>query len=338
MTELQLPLIDLSPFLTPSNSSDKQRTSCAEAVHNACAKFGFMYLTGFDSVVPYDQFDTPLEVAREFFLRPSEEKQAIRIRQPDGARGYQVLGENVTQYKADHHEGWDAYKPLPPTLEDPQKLLHGPNLWPSQPTSFRPTMEQWVEKMKVIGMALMEATAIGLGMDLGGEEWKKLRGSVEDSFWVMRSIAYPPLPGDTPGISCGEHKDYGMWTLWALQVFLNDPSGDEERSGLKGRWIDANPVKNAFVVNIGEMWEVLTNGLYKATLHRVIHKGSNLRVSLPFFYEPNFDAVIEPLPSALKLQRASPDQKDALDNPKKSTVYGKFLAGKVSGNFGEVDG
>ena len=86
--------------------------------------------------------------------------------------------------------------------------------------------------MKVIGMALMEATAMGLGLDLEGEEWATLKANVEDSFWcvlpesgptfasihsnkhrVMRSIAYPPLPTDAPGISCGEHKDYGCWTL-----------------------------------------------------------------------------------------------------------------------------
>jgi hypothetical protein len=52
----------------------------------------------------------------------------------------------------------------------------------------------------------MEATAIGLGMDLEGEEWKGLRENVENSFWVMRTIGYPPLPQDAPGVSCGAHK------------------------------------------------------------------------------------------------------------------------------------
>lgn len=42
--------------------------------------------------------------------------------------------------------------------------------------------------MKVIGMALMEATAMGLGMDMDGEEWRGFKGLVEDSFWVMRYV------------------------------------------------------------------------------------------------------------------------------------------------------
>ena len=40
-----------------------------------------------------------LAISREFFGRPHAEKEQLKIRQPDGARGYQVLGENVTQYK-----------------------------------------------------------------------------------------------------------------------------------------------------------------------------------------------------------------------------------------------
>lgn len=90
------------------------------------------------------------------------------------------------------------------------------------------------------------------------------------------------------------------------------------------------------VVNIGEMWEIWSNNLYKATLHRVIHRGDNYRVSVPFFYEPAFDARIEPLPAALRLQ-------ERLHGPsverKKGVVYGNFLLQKVGGNFakdGEV--
>ena len=89
--------------------------------------------------------------------------------------------------------------------EDPNKLLHGPNRWPSEPASFRPKMESWIDKMQIIGRALMEATALGLGIDLESEEWKK-ELEVKDSFWVMRCIGYPQLPQDAPGVSCGAHK------------------------------------------------------------------------------------------------------------------------------------
>lgn len=80
--------------------------------------------------------------------------------------------------------------------------------------------------------------------------------------------------------------DYGCWTLLhadstpgALQVFLQSADGEFEENGVRGTWLNADPIENAFVVNVGEMWDVWTNGLYKATLHRVIHKNASYRVS-----------------------------------------------------------
>lgn len=63
---------------------------------------------------------------------------------------------------------------------------------------------------------------------------------------------------------------------------------DETRNALQvktanGDWMDANPVPGALVVNIGDMMEVWTEGLYKSTLHRVVHKSGGYRVSVPFF-------------------------------------------------------
>jgi len=45
----------------------------------------------------------------------------------------------------------------------------------------------------------------------------------------------------------------------------------------EGIWINADPIPGCIVCNIGEMWEVWTNGLYRSTLHRVVHRGSNYR-------------------------------------------------------------
>lgn len=117
--------------------------------------------------------------SRSTKVRVTTEEEPRSLRETHSASCY------VTCFlcTADHHEGWDAYKPVTP--EDPTKLMRGPNQWPATPATFRPVMEDWVEKMKVLGHALMEATALGLGMDLKGEEWAKLKESVGDSFWCV---------------------------------------------------------------------------------------------------------------------------------------------------------
>ncbi|KAK4057296.1 hypothetical protein OIO90_001793 [Microbotryomycetes sp. JL221] len=335
-TNTSLPIIDISSFLNPRGLSDKddkgQRQRVARKVHSACVNQGFFYVTGFDNVVSRQEMIDILQITREFFNSPEHEKRSVAIRKGDAARGWQQLGKNVTQGYADHHEGYDLYRPV--DNEDPSKLLHGSNPWPNNPPAFRPKLEAWIEKMSILGRALMECTAMGLGIEPGSNEFNRLMAQTDKSFWVQRCIGYPPLPQDNgKGISCGQHYDYGCFTLLhaddtrnALQVFLrDDEQGQDLENNTRGHWINADPLPDCLVVNIGEMWEIWSNQLYKATLHRVIHKGSSYRVSIPFFYEPNFDALIEPLPSALKQTGGQPKQK--------SVVYGEHLARKVSGNF-----
>jgi len=185
--------------------------------------------------------------------------------------------------------------------------------------------------------------AYGLGM--GAEEWHELRAQVDDSFWIMRIIGYPPLPDDHDGFSCGAHKDYGCLTLLyadpttsALQVFLTKRGHvseaidglPDEHGGEEGLWINADPIPGCIVCNIGEMWEIWTNGLYKSTLHRVVHRGTNYRVSVPFFFEPNFTAHITPLPAVM---RAMAGKGVAPHKVYKPIGYSDFLLRKVGNNF-----
>lgn len=62
--------------------------------------------------------------------------------------------------------------------------------------------------------------------------------------------------------------------------------------------------------------------------------------SVPFFYEPNFDAVIKPLPAALRIQDGQSKTEGAskVNKTYDSVVYGDFLVGKVVGNFDKSAG
>ncbi|KAL1679087.1 hypothetical protein EV122DRAFT_263969 [Schizophyllum commune] len=339
----RLPIIDIAPWLSDDPAQADARAAVSAALHSACVNYGFFYLD-ISSYVPKEEPEELTALAREFFALPQEEKEKIALRNEDGARGYARLKENVTNGKADNHEGIDFYKPV----ENPDKTkpLWGENQWPSVP-GFKEKYEAWVEKMKALGMITMHAMAVGLGMT--EEEWQDLRGQVDDSFWVMRVIGYPPLPNDHDGFSCGAHKDYGCLTFLytdptkkALQVFMSGtkpddiPVADElrpEDDGADGFWINADPIPGCVVCNIGEMWDIWTNGLYRATLHRVVHRGSNYRVSIPFFFEPNFTAHVRPLDAALRIQQSGKDQGGGTGTDKKPVVYGDFLLGKVTNNF-----
>lgn len=38
-----------------------------------------------------------------------------------------------------------------------------------------------------------------------------------------------------------------------------------------------------------------TDGIYKSTRHRVLHNSDTMRISVPFFFDPDWDAVISPV-------------------------------------------
>ncbi|KAL1924670.1 uncharacterized protein VTP21DRAFT_4324 [Calcarisporiella thermophila] len=316
MTQYSLPIIDISPFVS-SSSDPAEKRSCAEAIHTACRDVGFFYLVGHG--VPTELNEEVLKVAREFFERPEEEKLAIGIEKNDNARGYQKLGQNITKGRKDYHEGIDLYRPVEPdhVLVKKGLPIRGANLWPTQPASFRPTFEVYIERMLALGAVVMRAIALGLGL-----EETFFDSCVDKSFWVMRAIGYPPLQDANDrdvGVSCGEHTDYGCLTL----LLQDSTPGALQVRTKQGDWIQANPVPGAYVVNIGDMLNVWTNDLYQSTLHRVIHRGQCYRVSVPFFFEPNFHARVEPIAKCIG------DKERKYD----AVVYGEHLLRKVMNNF-----
>jgi isopenicillin N synthase-like dioxygenase len=340
-----LPIIDLSAFLDPKSSQEARRTT-AEAINAACINYGFFYLTGHG--IPVSKLDEVIALARDFFALGLEEKNKVKRFDAggpeggDGARGYQGLGENVTGGLQDMQEAIDWYAEWPADKKETGdgapgsvKTLQGPNLWPSRPSELKPVYLDYIERVKKVGEALVHA--MGVALELGSpspdssttdnEDEEVFIRKCSDAFWVMRMIGYPPLTTPhTSGIdesqfSCGAHTDYGCVTLLhadstpgALQVQLKD-----------GTWLPADPVPGAFVVNIGDMIERWTNGMWKSTMHRVIHRGENYRVSVPFFYEPNFDAVVKPLKKCVR--------ESGREEMHEGSTYGEHLLTKVFSNF-----
>jgi isopenicillin N synthase-like dioxygenase len=102
-------------------------------------------------------------------------------------------------------------------------------------------------------------------------------------------------------------------------------------------WIEAPPIPETLVCNIGDMLDRLTGGYYRSTPHRVRNTSGRERYSFPFFFDPAFDAEIEPLPA-----RAGLNEDDSTTRWDKSNVhaftgsYGDYLLGKVAKVFPDL--
>lgn len=130
------------------------------------------------------------------------------------------------------------------------------------------------------------------------------------------------LPRSTQ-LSCGEHTDYGMLTL------VNQDAGIAalQVRNAAGAWITAAPVPGTFVCNIGDMMRLWTNGRYTPTLHRVVNADrARSRISIPFFHEPAFGTVVEPVVGLAVGGCAGEAAVEAKE-------YGAHLESKVFSNF-----
>ncbi|EGF76933.1 hypothetical protein BATDEDRAFT_36127 [Batrachochytrium dendrobatidis JAM81] len=313
-----LPIVDISAFVSGKGTFE-EKTVTAKAIDSACREFGFFYLIGHG--LSEHEVSEIRTLSCDFFALPLEEKEEISIEKTDLARGYQRIGQNITKYAKDWHEGIDLYAPVGPEhiiKKRGLQTLSGTNPIPARPANFQDVVDRYVEKMQALGMATMQAMAMGLGLPEHCFD-----SSMDNSFWVMRMIGYPPLMKEDAdvGISCGEHTDYGCLTI----LNTDETTGALQVKSKSGEWINADPIPGAFVINIGDMVNVWTNELYTSTLHRVIHTKDSFRISVPFFFEPNFDAIIAPLPECVKMSG-----KPALFQP---LLYGDHLLGKVNSNF-----
>ena len=131
------------------------------------------------------------------------------------------------------------------------------------------------------------------------------------------------MRGTAPDQGVGAHKDYGFLTL-----LLQDRVGGLQVQREDGLFHDVPPIPGAFVVNLGELLEVATDGYLVATNHRVVSPaGATERFSVPFFYNPRLDARVEPLP--FPYASAAPGRDDDPANPLFAEYGRNELKGKL---------
>ncbi|KAM0943110.1 putative aminocyclopropanecarboxylate oxidase [Dioscorea sansibarensis] len=321
-----IPIIDIGPLVNksddPKMAEDKQVLEVVRLLDEACKMAGFFYVKGHG--IPDSLIEEVRGVTRKFFNLPYEEKIKIKMTLASGYRGYQRVGENITKGKPDMQEAIDCYKPMEHgeygTLGTP---LEGSNLWPDNPSNFKSLVEEYIDLLKDLSRKIMRGIALALGA-LPESFEGELAGN---PFWVMRLIGYPALSNakipEMQGndVGCGAHTDYGLLTL-----VNQDPNISAlQVRNRAGEWISAVPIPGTFVCNIGDMLKIWSNGIYESTLHRVINNSPTYRVSVAFFYEPNFDTCIEPV-------NFCKEKVNGVATIEKA-VYGEHLVKKVLTNF-----
>jgi isopenicillin N synthase-like dioxygenase len=314
---MEVPYIDVSPLVTGRGDAE----AVGRAIDDACRSVGFFTIVGHG--VDASLRGALDESARQFFAFADTEKAAIAMARGGRAwRGWFPLGGELTSGVPDRKEGiyFGAEHP------HDTRPLHGPNLFPDRPRELRDAVLAYIDALTLLGQTVMGGVAIGLGLE---RDWFRRRLTA-DPVVLFRIFHYPPATAaehvDAWGV--GEHTDYGLLTL----LLQDDVGGLQVRSA--SGWVDVPADPDAFVCNVGDMLERMTNGRYRSTPHRARNAGRRGRLSFPFFFDPGWDAEVVPLPGfASAPTEPNPTRWDGGNVFALSGTYGEYLLAKVAKVF-----
>ena len=281
----RLPIIDVTGLF----SADLVlRQAVAAQLGRAAREVGFFYIRGHG--IAAERIAGLRAAATALFAHDLDWKMACHIGLGRGHKGYVPEGsEWYGSGRPDLKEAWDiGFEAADdhPFVRAGQPLIGG-NKWPALP-GFREAVDAYYADVFALGRRLFQGFALALGQDEHAFD-----ALVTCPPSKLRLIHYPvdPSAQDAPGI--GAHTDYECFTL-----LLADQPGLEVLNGL-GQWIDAPPVaiegEELFVINVGDMLEVMTAGQFVATTHRV-RKVQAERYSFPLFFACDYATKIRPLP------------------------------------------
>ncbi|KAJ3030945.1 hypothetical protein HDV00_008614 [Rhizophlyctis rosea] len=304
MSFTSIPILDLSLANDPTT-----KPAFLHDLRHALMEVGFLYIKNVG--ITNEEFDAVIREGKGFFDIPMEEKLKIEMKNAPSFLGYSRLAAEITAGAPDHREQIDlsTEHPIPPPNSPQHYNLLAPNQWPSQSLlpHFRSTFTEYIRKMSTVSTKFTSLIAESIA--LPPTTFNKYFEHPNQQH-KLKIVKYPDLshPNRPPSQGVGPHKD-SMLTSYLLQA---SPHTGLQVQNTLGEWIDVPPIPYTLVVAIGQGLEALTQGVCKATTHRVLSPvvGCGARFSIPFFQGVRGDITFEelevevlPIPPSIHEQR-----------------------------------
>jgi isopenicillin N synthase-like dioxygenase len=278
-----IPVIDMNDFY------NHHHHLFIKKLQNAFTKVGFVGIinTPIDQQLLIDVYHS----AKIFFELDEFNKNQIFDPTNSGERGYVGTSESPVG-KDLHVRDKKEFLHFGRELDyDQQKRLGYPqNIWPTQVNLKTPVMllyESFASLIEPLSAAIEEAVYAPQNY---------LQKMLAEGDHLFRIVRYPKslLIGEE---GAAAHTDSNLFTLLppatseGLEVMLNR------------QWLPVIVPSNAVIVNIGSMLEHMTNGFFRAAIHRVVKQQENNydRYSIAFFAHSRENDPMDPLPSCIKM-------------------------------------
>ncbi|XP_057836530.2 protein DMR6-LIKE OXYGENASE 1 [Cryptomeria japonica] len=268
-TSYAVPVIDLKDLDGP------HRVKVINDIRRACEEDGFFQIMNHG--VPETVMKSMMDIAKEFFEMPVEDRVSLYSEDPKQAVRVST-SFNVTK---DKFFDWRDYLRHP--CHPQEEFI---NSWPQKPALYREVAGKYAKEIRALVLRLLAAISEALGQD--SDYLNEIFGKHTQ---VLHINYYPACPNPDLTFGVAPHSDPRGITV----LMQGDLSGLQVLKD--GKWVAVEPIPNAFVVNLADQLQVISNGRFKSAEHRAVTNTSTARISIPTFYGPSFDAFIAPAAS-----------------------------------------
>ncbi|KAK7359522.1 hypothetical protein VNO77_01483 [Canavalia gladiata] len=267
----QIPVIDFSKLLSQHLKGPE-----LENLHHACKEWGFFQLINHG--VSNSLVESMKRGVEKLFNLGMEEKKKFGQREGD-TEGYGQLFVVSHEQKL---EWADVFyiRTLPAHIRKQ-------HLFSNLPLQFRDDIETYSVELKNLAIQMVDLMADALDVDT-----KEMRELFGEGIQSMRMNYYPPCPQPELVMGLNPHSDSG-----GLTILLQANQVDGLQIKKDELWIPIKHLPNAFIINVGDMFEIMTNGIYRSIEHRATVNSDTERLSIATFYGPSLDRSLGPVPS-----------------------------------------
>ena len=297
---MEIPRIDIAPFLNGTN-----KASVSDRVAASCRDIGFLVIKGHG--LKRSIMQNTFDLTRAFMELPQADKDKWHPKGPSKQRGYHGFATRSLATTLDN----DAPADLRETIflgpiddhrqyfpsNDPAQIAYWPNTIPTKPIGIDIALRSIYREFELLAGRILRIIAHALNLP----EYY-FADKIDRHFSVLSCHNYPALAkAPSPGqLRTGAHTDFGALTILAMK----GAGGGLEVQMPNGHWQGVRADRNELVVNLGDMMARWTTDRCRSSLHRVANPknladATSQRQSIGYFMHPNFDALVECLPTCL---------------------------------------
>ncbi|XVE91265.1 hypothetical protein DITRI_Ditri20bG0139800 [Diplodiscus trichospermus] len=266
-----IPIINLSLFSSSTSSTKRQEE--LDNLKSALCSWGCFQAIGHG--IPSSFLDKIRQITREFFEQPVEE----RMKYGKGVEEVEGYGADPTPEEGQFLD-WQDRLFLTAYPED----LRDTRFWPESPDSFREVLEYYTCKMRMVTELVSKSMAKSLQL----EENCFLKQFGERASLKMRFNYYSCCQRPEIVLGLKPHADGTGYTV----ILQDDVEGLQVLQ--KEQWFTVPTIPNALLVLMGDQMEIMTNGMFKSPVHRVVTNKEKERTSIAAFYTPEIHKEIGP--------------------------------------------